>query len=597
MGNPYLRSDQVEDPFSTLSKKLNTIAEYQNYINLATSTRTWLFDNGLADPSSEDAILMRFGMPYLASFEEVDAQSVLDGNGDVLGLSKSIGVDFIQISTKVQSGDFTGYSQGYSYKSTFSHDPWPTAIVAGIENRSGFPYLDAAIVLPGLSGSIPIEYSGELAKQRVVLPMPSFISECFVYLAQNGYLSYRVTDNDVPRPSEYAFFSTTDMYGRLQRTIDIAADRMTALIIPPALEAPSSSIPPPSSDGTVDEVPISLDEAIKEMLEFLDMDEGFKDLQYGGLISGLSLLIRIPASRDNQRMLEQMLTFDRDTGLPEEFQDVFTVEYMPLNDNEANAAGDYKAEHLNDPVSNTRDNAEYGYPELEDVESNFFGSVWGCRSSESTRRFFLVSDEWLNSLTPEQISIIFWTGIDLSSIVDDPPECVLDKVIIVIIIIVITILSWGTAGSAAGPIGQAILVAGAVANIALTLDIVGNGTFRDIVEGIAIASAVFTAGASAYSVGFKITTETLKFALTVASTSTNILIEADLQSELDEIADLEKQTEKATEDAELYESELRFTYGESFNEFVNAGPEADPYAYLDNIYDKFSSYHPAEPRF
>jgi hypothetical protein len=152
----------------------------------------------------------------------------------------------------------------------------------------------------------------------------------------------------------------------------------------------------------------------------------------------------------------------------------------------------------------------------------------------------------------------------------------------------------------------ALYIASTVISIGLAMDVWKGKQARDM----AILGALLTLGsslASSATTAAKLSTNAvLRQVLAVANTvisvtqslesfavaNTAISVTQSLESfaVAKELEEIDQDMEGLKESAEMYESNLRYAYGESFTAPIRAISEEDPYKSIKDTYDRFSSH-------
>eukprot|EP00919_Chromeraceae_sp_WS-2016_P053028 GHVR01125886.1.p1 GENE.GHVR01125886.1~~GHVR01125886.1.p1 ORF type:complete len:179 (+),score=33.53 GHVR01125886.1:72-539(+) len=144
----------------------------------------------------------------------------------------------------------------------------------------------------------------------------------------------------------------------------------------------------------------------------------------------------------------------------------------------------------------------------------------------------------------------------------------------------------GTVSATSGlTVSQGLAIASAVVSIGLTVGAFGTGagarnaSILAAVLSLGSAYAGVTAGAS--------TSATLKLAMTTATTLVGMADTIETYEFNKEYSSKEDALEAENEAGEMYESELRFVYGDSYDYPVRYTCEKNPYDYIGKVYDDF----------
>lgn len=297
-------------------------------------TVAWL--NQIQASDDEDLFVYRIGTPLAPSYKETDTEAIvgvdIEPDTYILG---SVGVDCIKVTSKYKLVDnvvtkqVDGYNCTYTYKSASKHAILGNYYIDGIGNTTGWSI--PAIILPPMFGSdeprvireevvhpkldyidsseynvslsvnggVPVQYGGVKtipittttnADNKVVnIGIPDFVVNCALMLVQNVGLMRDFGETNAT-DAEGKLIKTGDLVyttiGRLKHKLDIAK---TACV------------------QKKKEFYSKYYEDIRFMLEFTGMDQAFKDVQYGGLIEHLDIVLRIPASYENEKLLLAMI--------------------------------------------------------------------------------------------------------------------------------------------------------------------------------------------------------------------------------------------------------------------------------------------------
>lgn len=563
--------DSVEEPLWAMNLKDYDRGELESLVGFIDSTRTWLQANGLNAVGSEDIIGFRVGIPVVSLTDVLETQALYTAGGDSDQLIKSISLDALKVSAKV-TVDGVQYTQPYTFKSAFIHDIFSTYFHAGVENLSGFPYLaNLPMNLSNLSG-LPVQYGGVTANAKAPLPIPPEVYGCVVYLMQNTTL-YVTDTGSTATKGDVTYYSTKGFYDKITTIRATTLDKINRIATP-------------------------YQEDIHELLVYLGMDKAFRDIQFGGSFTDMRIAMRIPSSRSNRLTLEGLM------GQGDVFDDIFKTRLFAHND--ADIEGSEKKEDLQDLYSDSKAD----YAELDDSVEGYGckGTFFHCSGNgkyyptsamcaaasalipDSTcsiqgnkYRYWYVSKAWLDTLTTEQLTIVFWMGLDIMTEQGNP--CPYDKILAIIIVVVLTFMTAGIGSGTAITVMQGLTILSGILSIASITGIIDPKTAMVIGALLAIA----TLGASMVTAGTT-TTSILSQALSIAGKILDTVQKFELDDFLKEMESKTDSLDKLGEDAELWESNFRFTYGGSFEMGVRNGPEADPYQYLKDAYKDYSVY-------
>jgi len=389
-------------------------------------------------------------------------------------------------------------------------------------------------------------------------------------------------------------------------------------------------------------------EDLQYILEYAGMHQAFKDVQYGGQIEKLDLVMRIPTSWENEKTLKGLIedkevathygveltavtdalrdgyfSYVLDARMVSEdaFSDTAVTEHVQkehlLDVDNVNAAlnrikliPDDKYDSMtNDDLWTVNQwfTADNGYTKSQIVQikglSAGYSETKGCKWEYTTSttdddnnviyythteyRHWYIRASWIDSLDYNRAAIVFWMGLDLSTSADK--RCGLDQIIVIIIVLIITRGNI-KAAEAAGAWYVAAAAAAGVISIGLTLGAFGTGKTA---RNMAILAAVLSLGSSYGSVAAATSSAALQqatigFVLQVASTGLIVY------QTMEAYKFNKDMTEMAAELAVLnaastYESDLRLMYEDSYR-MPYTQAYKDPYQEIRDIYKPFSSY-------
>lgn len=548
----------ADDPRLAVAIKGYNGLELGNLETYIDDTLAWMQTSYGDIDLSEDVVAFRIGIPYLGSDSSVDASTVYTSDDSLDRLISTIGLDFVKFTVKenalVSSSDIVRQSVTYTYKSQHIHRIFGNLFIEGINNVTGYTYLDDFDVNPSNKAYMKVEYNDVNQLPLPTKPLPDYVVKCAMYLSQNMNLlnnSEGVNGEDRVKKGDVIYHTVKQVFDAL-------------VIVKSRIGVKTQAI--------VDDDPLNRSEAIALIFETTELGEGFKALDFGGLIEDLRLLIRIPASRANQEELERLVTYD------EVFSDVFKEEWVALSSKDVDEH--IREQHLKDVYST--DSTHTGVP-LDDVYNGYYG----CKNG-GLYRFFRVSDEWYDTITPEKMAIIFYSGLDLIMENDTDP-CPFDVVIIVIAIIVITVLTWGKGTGPAVAAGNALLLASAIISIASVLGVIDTKTstvLTIIVALLSIYNSLITEGFK-----FGLNNATMQFVISMANlglTVVNMIEDENFQSEMEAIEEEMAQIE--ADDASEWESQIKLILGGYQDLHISNGSQMDYEKPMKDMYAKFSTY-------
>jgi hypothetical protein len=136
----------------------------------------------------------------------------------------------------------------------------------------------------------------------------------------------------------------------------------------------------------------------------------------------------------------------------------------------------------------------------------------------------------------------------------------------------------------------ALYTVSTVISIGLAMGVWKGKQARDM----AILGALLTLGsslASSATTAAKLSTNAvLRQVLAVANTAISVTQSLESFAVAKELEEIDQDMEGLKESAEMYESNLRYAYGESFTAPIRAISEEDPYKSIKDTYDRFSSH-------
>lgn len=592
------------------------------------------------DTTSDDVVMLRVGCPYRGTDVSVDAQTIYeDGSTSTDRVVKTIGVDAIKVTTMQDQ---------YTYKSPYIHRIYDGIFIEGIDNRTsstdidswstslkaydfvgdGSDMRDITYSVLASSYTIPIVREGKKQYYSDRVDVPSYVLSAVTYIAQNPSMTARMYESKWYAYSEYNVKIDDTLYAT--EADALASSEDVAYALPQQREPAGDIVIIPidkfvarlkviSSKGIskLSHLSTEYQESIKYLLEGFSLDQAFDSIQYGGDIDDMRLVLKIPASRENQDVLERLIHKDdiKYPGLTraEIFKKVLPTKFEYVSEKDFNESTTKKA-HLCDPYSSNMEGKDYVtmFADTKDVVSldskynteydllDPYDGMYGCKNvvyTESTTdndgntvpgyttityRYFEIDAEWLRSLSPQEIAIVFTMGLDLDTVMKN--VCEFDTLITIIIIVVATY--FGCTGCSTWL--WAMAIAGAAISIGVVTGAFGNGKRA---RNAQIVAALLSLGSSYASFMSKAatTTSVVAFAISIANTVLQVQASVDAYKFTSTMEARQKELDDTTEDAELYESKFRFMYGDSY-EYALRECERDPYEEVASQYDEFSNY-------
>lgn len=285
-------------------------------------TLAWLDTIGWVEG---DVCAYRVGMPVLKStanseLEELYTVEVSATDYIINGLS----VDMIKITAKgvaVAGVDrvarYEGYNDTYTYKSQYHHEILANYFIDGVNNATRYitpartidVWESEPIVIPeivhnekyiyidepeydcnknALAG-LRAEYDGVRQMAYTPKELPDYVVKCFNMIAQNFRLLGEFSDTETGKKGDIVYLSIANLKYKLQ----LAKDKSN------------------KEAGTFFG---EYYEDLQYILEYAGMHQAFKDVQYGGQIEKLDLVMRIPASWENEKALKGLIE-DKEVAL------------------------------------------------------------------------------------------------------------------------------------------------------------------------------------------------------------------------------------------------------------------------------------------
>jgi len=602
------------------------LTKLRDYID---QTLDWLDTIGWVEG---DVFCYRVGRPVLTStssseVEELYEQEIPETTDIINGLS----VDMIKITAKGIAVDgvdrvprYKGYNDTYTYKSKYTHKILSNYFIDGVNNATGYNYINDAEYNCILSASAGLraEYGGIRQISAPTKPLPDFVIKCFTMVTQNFRLLGEFSDTKNEKKGDVVYITIDKLKYKLNRAKTSSTEKFFGEYY----------------------------EDIKYILEYSGMDQAFKDVQLGGQFNVLDLVIRIPASWENEKELmgfledeevadycskdkSEITDADRKTFFDYVFDkravtgDAFTdsaidqslkkehlldidILNASLNRIKAIADEDYLTIdnedlwNVNSWFTETNGYTKKDIADIKQLSSATYSGNKGCKyvysetttdndGNESTTTYteymhFYVRADWLDSVSYNRAATIYWMGLDLDS--GRFSRCEIETIIIIVIVLVIT----GGNAAAAIEAGEywtaAMMITAAVISIGLQLGVFGEGKTA---RNMAIVAAVLSVGAGweqfTSSSSSELTKETTRFSLTAVNSSLQIVSTVDQYNFKKQMQSLKEETDKYAEDGELYESDLRMVYEDSYK-LPQTILEKDPYQDIKDLYKPYSSY-------
>jgi hypothetical protein len=200
-------------------------------------------------------------------------------------------------------------------------------------------------------------------------------------------------------------------------------------------------------------------------------------------------------------------------------------------------------------------------------------------------RVYRVNYEWFKNAPPLYQAAIFMGGFELETEYD---ECPYDKVIAIVVAVIIAYYASPEAASAWWV--WALYIVSTVISIGLAMGVWKGKQARDMAILGAILSLGSNIGSAATSAAKLSTNAIVAMVIQVANTALTYTTASESYAVAKELEELANEYGELKESAELYESNLKYCYGESFTAPIRAISEEDPYRSIKDIYSKFSIY-------
>lgn len=325
----------------------------------------------------------------------------------------------------------------------------------------------------------------------------------------------------------------------------------------------------------------------------LKLNDSFKDLEYGGVIDELLLVLRIPASKKNTKDLKTMFGND--------FKKVFTTEFFSDVgiDSEATDAAEY--ERTTTIVESNEEGTITTTVEFDGITTVTVVDTDNSGSGITVTVEYLhyrISKRELDKMNGERLSEIVALGLSFYTGTQTP--CPNDKLITVVVIIALTVVTVMSAGSAGAPAWAiASIIASSAITIGLQLGVWKNEkTKRNLGYVAAVLSVVGSGGISYNSLATSASLGSAEFinfaattSLAVLDTTTSIYMTNETYQFNKDITNIETQIANYDElMADQWEQQIRFSFEDVFDSHVRMGHEADPYQSIKEVYSAYSIY-------
>lgn len=541
----------------------------------------------------------------------------------------------------------------YRYESPYVHKVFGNYFVKGIYNGSKpkipddkfisklkqgllneyVPYLDNLQVggVKAKTGILPVRYDDELGlPEQSFNDIPQFVVDAITLISQNIYLFAGFSEIQLSKVNldrvvigETYVNTVSGFIQALDRVRAKALDRLSRF-------ATSTNLP--------------YYYIREEILSATGVDESFKSLRYGGGIESARLFIRIPASYRKEKELRDYLEIRdcveawnlsypsntitdytcNDSHMNWYFNQVFPVQVVTRNEvgySEKDLEDNPKRfdvydkqivqEALNRRIAGRAANYEDLYTINDWYDTNYLINqvinVTPPSMSDSTKggmytssymdntgdepvsvevahiRLYRVNQAWFRDKAPMTVKIsLLYAGLDINT---DGNPCPADKFIAVVVAVAISIFASPEAG--AKWYMWAMWAIATIISIGLSMGVWQGKQARNL----AILAALATAGQSLASTASSTASNSLLMKIiTLSQAAINIYNVWEGYKFEKQVKKHEKELSQITEDAELYESNLRYVYGESYTTPIRNSCERDPYQSIKDSYAPYSSY-------
>lgn len=270
-------------------------------------TIAWLGTIGYTDG---DVCCYRVGIPVLPSGNTTFIEELytleLPENDYIIN---SVEIDMIKITAKGTC--HTGFNNTYTYKSTYNHKILANYFIDGVNNATEYitPPIKGPfhITFPGFMvtprytyidepeyncnvskyAGLNAQYDGVRQTSLPTIEIPSYVVKCFNMIAQNMQLVSEISETSTgEKKGDLVYLSIPKLIHKLT----LAKTR--------------------SDEKFFNEYYEDLHYIMTET----GLDQAFKDLKYGGMIDKLDMIIRIPASYENEKLLRSYLE-DKDVAI------------------------------------------------------------------------------------------------------------------------------------------------------------------------------------------------------------------------------------------------------------------------------------------
>lgn len=632
-------SGTVQDLLFMEDNKGYNEAELIELKSKITTSIAWL--NGNIGDISNDIIILRVGVPALTSNGVSDATTTYTNtfSSDNYLMTSFLSVDYIKISSKTSRGAKTyHYSSDYRhrlYGNYFKDDVyWVHQLVEGTFKVPQYLSNSDLTNIKSRIANVPVKYNGVSAGLDGIGDVPQVLVDTVTMLAQNSNLFKKIVNvegdtsvvvGDKLAMNIYSFIEALDnAVLEIDRKINrIAPENYEDIRYAMDFMGFEQAFEDIRYGGTIDDaralirIPASYDHenVLKNIIEIAEVAE-----YHGKAITDVT-----PA--DEQSFFEsifpsEMITEEAFSEKNIEDGDHKAAKYLALRDTDivinVIAKGPWSASNTISGEELFALNSWYdtnysltSYTELNALIAPTYSQTKGCRYKYTTEvddgnggttttvthdehRHFRVAYQWFKDLPIEKKMVLFYLGMDLK--ITNSSACPLDQIIMVVVIIVISYYSFGAlAGTASGTgvagsgmtLAQIGVVTSAVISVGLTLGVWKGKDARNLAIAAAVISIYsgYQAAVSATS-----TTGIMNAIFSMISAATNAVSTYENYEFQKDLERKQKELDEAEKAAEMYESNLRFMYGEGFGAHVRNSCEADPYKYIKDTYESYSTY-------
>lgn len=519
-------------------------------------TLAWLDTIGWVEG---DVCAYRVGIPVIVSTKNTELEELytIEAN-ETDYIINGLSLDMVKITAKgyaINGVDrvprYEGYNDTYTYKSQYHHHILENYFIDGVNNATRwttpertiktiiipevvhtekYTYIDEPEYNCNKSALVGLraEYNGVRQIAYTPKKLPDYVVKCFTMIAQNFRMLGEFSETETEKKGDIVYIGIAKLIHKLNLVKTRREEKFFGEYY----------------------------EDIKYILDYTGLDKAFKDVQYGGQIEKLDLVMRIPASWNNEKTLKSLIE-DKEVALHygirldqvnESHRDgffnyIFKSEMIAEDAFSGTAISEHvKVEELldvdrvNEALNRVRAIADNEYDKITNDDlwtinqwfttTNGYGKsdiaaikllsieysqTKGCKwqydvtssnedngsitTTYTEYRHWYVRASWLDRLDYSRAAIVFWMGMDLST--TSNKRCEHDQIIIIVIVLIITIASAGAAagsGLAYANYYAAAIATSGIISVGLTMGAFGTGRRA---RNMAILAAVLSIGGNA----------------------------------------------------------------------------------------------------